>query len=109
MKRVALGGAIVAALALMLAQAAGASWLEQSTPIPPGAKTWQLNGVSCTTTSVCTAVGDFANSAGTHPLAERRSGETWSVQAVPEPAGASGISLAAVSCASATACTAVGD
>ena len=41
-------------------------------------------------------------------LAERWDGTTWSLQPVPDPAGATDTILEAVSCPSGTACTAVG-
>jgi hypothetical protein len=42
-------------------------------------------------------------------LAETWNGTTWRVQAIPTPKGSTGSSLFAVSCTSASACTAVGD
>jgi hypothetical protein len=54
----------------------------------------------------CTAVGYYVNSAGTpETLAEHWDGTTWTIQ--PTPNGE--VSLSAVSCTSATACSAVGD
>jgi hypothetical protein len=41
-------------------------------------------------------------------LAARWNGSTWSAQSVPNPGGTAGGKLTAVSCPSATACTAVG-
>jgi hypothetical protein len=41
-------------------------------------------------------------------LAERWDGTSWTVQATPNPTGASESTLARVSCGSASACTAVG-
>jgi hypothetical protein len=106
MRRAALAGAIVVMAALGVAQAASASWLEQITPNPAGARVWELGGVSCTSATACTAVGDVLDNTGTHPFAERRSGDTWTIQTISAPATGS---LDAVSCASSTACTAVGD
>jgi hypothetical protein len=58
----------------------------------------------------CTAVGEYADASGTVvPLAERWDGRNWTVQQAPIAAGAQSSHLNAVSCAAATACTAVGD
>ena len=87
----------------------GTSWTVQATPKPHGSTGSFLNGVSCSSATACTAAGDYTNSAGTTlTLAERWNGISWSVQATPNPVGAQGSGLSAVSCTSATACTAVG-
>lgn len=88
----------------------GMSWRTQVTPSPGGTFGSQLNGVSCTLASACTAVG-FYNRAPfgpEAPLAEAWNGSRWSIQAIPSPAGALDSGLGAVSCTSASACTAVG-
>jgi hypothetical protein len=88
----------------------GAAWTPQITPNPPNipnpvlanGSQYELKGVSCTSSTACTAVGDGA----AQTLAERWNGLTWSVQAMPnlpDPGQLSG-----VSCPSTTACTAVG-
>ena len=87
----------------------GTTWSIQATPNPAGETRVSLNAVSCPSATACTAIGDYTNSAGTDlTLAERWNGTSWSVQATPNPAGATGSSLSAVSCPSATACTAAG-
>jgi hypothetical protein len=87
----------------------GTSWAIQAVPAPAGASASGFLAVSCTSASACTAVGDDTNPVGASlPLAERWNGTTWSVQATPNPAGADATGLFAVSCASATACTATG-
>ena len=88
----------------------GTSWSTQSTPNPAGAQSSSLSGVSCGASGPCTAVGDSL-STGTDSqsaLAESWSGSSWAIQPTPEPAGARGSWLSHVSCAKATACTAVG-
>jgi hypothetical protein len=70
-----------------------------------------LTSVSCTSATSCIAVGSYATSARTSPqggpLAESWDGTTWSV--VPSVnEGKQGAGLSGVSCASATACMAVG-
>jgi hypothetical protein len=85
----------------------GSTWTVQSTAALPAAANFA--GVSCTSISLCTAVGSFDDgSAGLMPLAARWNGTTWSAQSVPNPSGTAGGRLTAVSCPSATACTAVG-
>ena len=87
----------------------GSTWSIQTTPNPAGASDIFLQGVSCTSASACTAVGDYFNGTATVTLAERWNGATWSIQHTPNPAAAPGsILVNAVSCASASACTAVG-
>jgi hypothetical protein len=41
------------------------TWSIQTTPNPSGATSSLLSGVSCTTATACTAVGDYANASGT--------------------------------------------
>ncbi len=67
--------------------------------------------MSCPSAAACTAVGSYANSAGTGlTLAERWDGTTWSVQTTPNPPGGRAFNnLLGVSCPSRVACTAVGD
>jgi hypothetical protein len=88
----------------------GTSWSLHEPATPASAKDRTLlEQVSCTSSTACTAVGSYVNSSGvTEPLAERWDGTTWTIQATPVPAGATGTALFGVSCPSATACTAVG-
>jgi hypothetical protein len=87
----------------------GTSWTIQVTPNPSGALSSFLQGVSCTSATACTAVGYYLNSGGTYvTLAERWNGNSWAIQATPNPSGAKFSYLNGVSCTSATACTAVG-
>jgi hypothetical protein len=88
----------------------GTSWTVQSTPNPAAAKESVLSGVSCTSSTACTAVGHYRISAGVNVmLAERWNGTSWTVQSTPSPADGTGSSLFGVSCTSSTACTAVGN
>ncbi len=83
----------------------GAKWVVQPTPNPPGSKDSALHGVSCSSATACTAVGQDPK--GT--LAERWNGRKWSLQSTPNPVtGTDGSYLLGVSCSSATFCTAVG-
>jgi hypothetical protein len=86
----------------------GTSWTIQATPTPTGAQNSSLSGVSCTSATSCTAVGNYTNSGGTEvTLAETWNGTTWTAQTTPNPTGTSA-SLSGTSCTSGTACTAVG-
>jgi hypothetical protein len=100
------------ALAVLMgsdAAAAASAWSIQATPNPTGATYSVLSGVSCASRTTCTAVGYFANAAGVAvPLAERWNGTNWSIQPTPIPARARSSILFSVSCASTTACVAVG-
>jgi hypothetical protein len=87
----------------------GKSWSIQPTPVPATPISF-FAGVSCTSASACTAVGgafdSSFNSLGT--VTEQWDGTTWTVQ--PSPTATSpGYFLGAVSCTSASACTAVGN
>ena len=88
----------------------GTSWTVQPTPNPAGSTDTFLTGVSCTSASACTAVGQYMDSATNVAvsLAERWDGTSWTVQPTPNPAGSVGDWLGGVSCTSATACVAVG-
>jgi hypothetical protein len=86
----------------------GTTWSIQTTPNPAASPTTQLNGVSCTSASVCTAVGSYNASGDTVTLAEIWNGTTWKIHHPPNPAGTGNAQLASVSCQTATACTAVG-
>lgn len=87
----------------------GSSWAAQTTPSPSGALFYHFS-VSCPTTSVCVAVGEYDDLPGFTPdtLAERWNGSKWMVQFTPSPAGATSAALHGVSCASPSLCTAVG-
>jgi hypothetical protein len=93
------------------AASAATGWTIQTTPVPAGARESYLQAVSCVSGTSCTAVGYYRNSAGALlTLAENWNGTAWEIQATPNPAGTNvgPVYLDAVSCASATSCTAVG-
>lgn len=84
----------------------GTSWRVQAIANPKGSTGGALHGVSCTSRSACTAVGNYGTAAGrVVAVAERWNGTTWRLQAVPKPASTE---LFGVSCSAAHACTAVG-
>lgn len=87
----------------------GSMWTLQPTPNPPGADQSPLFGVSCTSATSCTAVGDFVDPTGLSlTLAEYWNGERWTIQPTPNPAGTIFAQLAGISCTSTGICTAVG-
>jgi hypothetical protein len=86
----------------------GTKWSIQPTPNPSGSQFGFLNGVSCTSSSACEAVGSYLNSSGTGVnLAERWNGTNWVIQPTPNPSG-SQFGFNGVSCTSSSACEAVG-
>jgi hypothetical protein len=85
----------------------GSTWTTQATPMPAGAKATSLSGVSCPTTTACTAVGNYSTSGATLTLAEHWNGSTWAIQPTPNPAGDKATLLFGVSCSSSALCTAV--
>ncbi len=86
----------------------GTAWSLKEPILPTGAKSSILIGVSCTSTTACTAVGDYLNSSGVEvTLAESWNGTTWAIQETPNPE-ATGSRLVGVSCTSSTACIATG-
>src|SRR5215471_8182343 len=87
----------------------GARWKIQPVPSPAGHPLSGFFAVSCTSARACTAVGAQTDAHGTSTsLAERWNGAAWSIQATASPTGSTGSELLAVSCTSATACTAGG-
>jgi hypothetical protein len=86
----------------------GTAWAIQTTPNPAGATSSSLADVSCVSSTACTAVGNYVDSAGSETLAERWNGAVWTIQATPDPPSDGGDVLAGVSCTSPSTCTAVG-
>jgi len=87
----------------------GKTWAIRPTPTPAGARSSGLTAVSCPSASACIAVGGYTAASGMGvPLAEHWNGTGWAIQPTPTPTGALSGALNAVSCPSATICTAVG-
>lgn len=87
----------------------GTKWEVQSTPDPEGAKSSQLEGVSCLTYDECTSTGFYENGSGIKvTLAEYWNGVVWTIRSTPNPEGAKASYLYGVSCMSSTACIATG-
>jgi hypothetical protein len=83
----------------------GTAWSAGTVPNPT---TSDLQAVSCTSKTACTAVGTDTASNSAEPLALRWNGTAWTAQSVPNPSGKTDGLLSGVSCASATSCVAVG-
>ena len=86
----------------------GSAWSITPTVNPTGSGFPNLAGVSCTSSTACTAVGSYFNPGTQVSLAERWNGTSWSVQTTPNPSGATVSGLSTVSCSTATTCTAAG-
>jgi hypothetical protein len=83
----------------------GSEWAAGAVPLPESTVRSNLVSISCTAASACTAVGSYEAGLSYKAFAERLSARGWSLETVPQPAGAS---LEGVSCSSATSCVAVG-
>jgi hypothetical protein len=109
LQRLACACVAAGTVVLSLPGAAGAAaWLIQRTPHLTRGYSGYLVGVSCTSSTACTAVGWYENvdtEAVGPALAERWDGKRWSILSLPASPGAA---FSDVSCTSSTACTAVG-
>jgi hypothetical protein len=82
----------------------GAAWSVVPSPNPTGAVVSVLDGISCTSTTACMAVGSAAGRA----LAETWNGATWSLVSAPSPDTTAYTELDSVACSSSSDCQAVG-
>jgi hypothetical protein len=90
----------------------GTTWSIQPSPNPAASNGAALAGVSCPSTSACSAVGYWTpgpNGTPVNTLAEHWNGTRWSLQSTPSPAGTTLSALSAVACIPGGACVAVGD
>jgi hypothetical protein len=88
----------------------GTKWTRVVGPQRKPGGSSELEGVSCTSATACTAVGyDTGSNGWTRTLVLRWNGTKWTIvaSATPNPNGLGAI-LSGVSCTSATSCTAVG-
>ena len=83
-------------------------WTTSALASPPGARVG-LAGAACTSATTCLAVGDEVTTASQSSLVETGSSGAWSSDVLPAPAGTVGSSLAGISCATSSLCTAVGE
>jgi hypothetical protein len=86
----------------------GHAWTPMTTPDVVGSYFDGLYDISCTAPDACTAVGYSTDSSDTHPMVLRWDGSTWEGQQLPATPGVTGPLFEAVSCSTATDCTAVG-
>jgi hypothetical protein len=87
----------------------GKKWVIQSTPNPHGAQDSDPLGVSCSSGTACTTVGEYENRSGAGvTLALRWNGKKWVIQSTLNPHGAENSVLAGVSCPSRADCNAAG-
>ena len=88
----------------------GSAWTIQPTPNPSLSMGSVLNGLWCTSASVCAAVGQYqTGSFGPfRTLAEVWDGATWTLRSTPNHVNAGQNILNGVSCSASQLCTAVG-
>jgi hypothetical protein len=92
----------------------GATWSNVATPVPSNSTFSEFRGVTCTSASACTAVGDDAGpviggvGSPSYTMVQRWNGTTWSLVSTPNPASSFTNGLNAVACPSAMACWAAG-
>jgi hypothetical protein len=88
----------------------GTTWADVTTPNPDGASSSQLNGLACQAVASCMAVGSSTDASGTTTtLGETWNGVTWAIDTTANKTESSDNELLAISCTSATSCTATGD
>jgi len=92
----------------------GSSWTVAASPNPSGSQISQLEGVSCTGPTACTAVGHTNTGQSSLTLVESWDGSTWTIVPSPNQPGVGSpptfaSELTGVSCTGPTACTAVGE
>ncbi|HEX9031630.1 MAG TPA: hypothetical protein VF834_07265 [Streptosporangiaceae bacterium] len=87
----------------------GSSWGPIAVPAPAHARTSELGGLACTTTTRCMAVGDYQKS-GPQLLTYAASwnGSTWKILPAASASGEARTIFNAVACPTATQCVAVG-
>jgi hypothetical protein len=85
------------------------TWSLQTVPMPEAGTASELNGVECTSSTFCVAVGKYNVSGSTYwAMAATWNGTEWSLKTVPKPEGAKRSILLDVSCSDSSNCTAVG-
>jgi len=87
----------------------GTAWSIVSSPNTSATQDNDLRGVSCTSASACTAVGNFYNGSNDQTLIEQWNGTAWSIVSSPNTSATQDNDLIGVSCTSASSCTAVGN
>lgn len=86
----------------------GKEWSIQETPNPPETERRRLTSVSCTSSTSCTAIGEYwGGKYYETPFAEKWNGKVWGIQEIAKP-GNYETAIRRISCSSTGACTAVG-
>jgi hypothetical protein len=89
----------------------GKTWSMDKVPVPGASTNATLSAVSCSSATICIAVGHYfpaGTTTITSTFAELWNGTAWSLLATQNPTSTVNLELSGVSCTSATACTAVG-
>lgn len=86
----------------------GTKWALQSARHRVATTNGALLGVSCLSTTSCTAVGTDTNSSGEHTLVESWNGTNWSIQPSPNEPKGQGSALFSVACLGTSSCIAAG-
>jgi hypothetical protein len=85
------------------------NWSVHTVPVPEGAKSSRLEGVSCASSSFCVAAGSYVDSEGVRkPMLDSWNGSKWSAVTIAAPEGAKSSELHDVTCPSSALCAAVG-
>lgn len=86
----------------------GSRWsIQHSANTSPSVNNW-LNGVSCTSSNNCVAVGSSSPGSIPQTLVETWNGAQWTIIPSPNPPSDASAVLTSVSCVSASACVAAG-
>ena len=87
----------------------GTSWSVAVSADPPGKTDAELNGVTCTSSTSCFAVGNYSTKQWSRTLIEQWNGTSWRSFAAPNPPGQNYAALDGIACPSSTSCFAVGN
>jgi hypothetical protein len=94
----------------------GKTWTYEKLPLPEGAtegasELSQIYGISCSSSTACTAVGEYKAEKAWYALVERWNGKTWQAERTPMPSGEETPAseyLTGISCPAAKECIATG-
>jgi hypothetical protein len=88
----------------------GTTWSVKAMPNPTEGTEIRMEGVSCTASTECTAVGYYKNGSkkADEGVAQRWNGMEWSIQSLPEASETKENYVGGVSCVSSKACTLAG-
>ncbi len=87
----------------------GSTWSIVTSPNTTPTQSNYLNGVTCTLSTNCVAVGIYTGTTNRQALIERWNGSTWSIVTSPNTSSTMDNELNAVSCTNVAFCVAVGD